>query len=697
MPNFVSPGVYVIEKDNSEFAPTINSSVVGIVGFASKGPTNKATLITSPQSLVNTFGEPGEGITGQGLEGAIEILEATNSLYFTRAISSASSIQASATVSMGACPAVWVSSGGYGVTEDLYLRIQVYDKNGVAKFTAAKVYNVVSGSVSSTGTQAQALSKVLGGTVDSSPIGSYDGYIVGSYAGSDAYITVDSASGTDFATQGISSICVVNASGVPVSATYCSSVSAYGMSLSAGTATGEKTLAYLVQSLYPGAGYNAGTKSDGTTSGNSVELDNLANFNSILTVNENGYAKENYKVGLVASGNFVEDVIGQTVTDATSEIILGGLYSSGLPLTPTKLTSYSDRLTTLGVAGIHGTLKYIEEDGTTTITDTDSANPRFVKFIAGTYNLTGGTNGIPTSSDDIAAAIIGESLDSGKTGMQTLNDESLNISIAVVPGLTDQRIQNALITLAEATQNFIAVVSPPFAIGGVQQAIAWANGADDKRSAALNSSYAACYWPWVKVYSVYDGADRWYSPDIFGARAMAYSDSVGEVWDAPAGIRKGRLTKPIDVEVRLSQGDRDSLYSGGNCINPIVSFPVRGMMIFGQRTCQRIASSLDRINVRRLLIYLRKVLLITGLPFVFSPNDAITWGLVEDALNPLLDDIKRRRGLYQFKVVCSSDVNTPQRIDQNQLFVKVLLQPVKTAEIIVFELNLTNTAAKLGV
>ena len=90
MPNFVSPGIYVLEKDISEYAPTVNSSVVGIVGFATKGKTNTATLITSPENLVNTFGRPSENITGQGLEGAIEVLETTNQVYFLRAAVDAS-------------------------------------------------------------------------------------------------------------------------------------------------------------------------------------------------------------------------------------------------------------------------------------------------------------------------------------------------------------------------------------------------------------------------------------------------------------------------------------------------------------------------------------------------------------------------------------------------------------------------------
>ena len=142
MPNYVSPGVYTIEKDISEYAPSINTSIVGVVGFAAKGPTNKATLITSQNNLIRTFGEPSEAITGQGLEGSLEILEQTNSLYYIRAAASTAA-DASATMGIGSCPAVIVSGPaaygagqGFGVDSgsSLTLRIQVYDQDGVSQF-----------------------------------------------------------------------------------------------------------------------------------------------------------------------------------------------------------------------------------------------------------------------------------------------------------------------------------------------------------------------------------------------------------------------------------------------------------------------------------------------------------------------------------------------------------------------------------
>jgi len=288
-----------------------------------------------------------------------------------------------------------------------------------------------------------------------------------------------------------------------------------------------------------------------------------------------------------------------------------------------------------------------------------------------------------------------QGISSDKTGVYALDDDTLNISMALVPGTSDENVQNALVTLAESTQNFLAVVSPPQGLTTVQQAIDWSNGQSDERTGALNSSYAAIYWPWVKTFDTFSQSDRWFDPSIYAVRQMAYTDDVSDAWFAPAGVIRGRLTKPTDVEISVNQGDRDSMYSGGNVVNPIVNFPQQGIMIFGQRTAQRDPTALDRVNVRRLMIIIRKQLLGSTRRFVFEPNDAVTWEKVVNVVNPLLDDIQRRRGLVQYKVVCDETTNTPIRVDRNELWCKVLLKPTKAAEIVVFELNLTNQSATL--
>jgi len=733
MPNYVSPGVYTIEKDISDFAPSINTSIVGLVGFASKGPTNKATLITDQNKLIKTFGFPNEDIVGQALEGALEILETTNSLYFVRAAND-NAVDASATMSVGLCPAVIVSGppttdnvthcfGGTGTgASALTLRIQSYDNNGVAQFPensgAGKDFTIVTGTA---GSQALALRSVIGGSLDADKVGVFtdddattgglglSGAIVGAFAGKDASISVSACTGSTFdAANGVSALRIVNgpsgAASFGVSGSFASAVRSYGTSF---LSTGTNSCNYLVQSLHPGTGYNGGTKANGDTSGNSITINGLGAENFSVVVNQDGVAEETFKANFLGSGVFLEDVINTGETNTTSEIIKGNLRKDDADATAAKVNRFVGNVATIfGAAGFEATTNLLvpsdsTSDGTgdpTEVTTVTDAGGRFVKLIqSAATNLAGGTNG---DDSDQTTALIGDASQDPKTGMQALDDPLLNIGIALIPGIYTQSVQNELITLAERTQNFLALLAPPLAIGNVQAAIDWSNGKSsstaNSRTAAINSSYAAIYWPHVKVFSVFDGKDRFLDPSIFGARQMAFTDAVADSWFAPAGFRRGRLTKPTETEVKLNQGDRDSLYSGGNVINPIVNFPQQGITIFGQRTTQRNPTALDRINVRRLMIYIRKVILLATQRFVFEPNDEFTWSQIEGVLNPFLDDIRRRRGITEFRVVCDETVNTPIRVDRNELWTKVLIKPTKTAEILIFEINLTNQSAQLG-
>ena len=738
MANYVSPGVYTIEKDISDFAPSINTSIVGVVGFAGKGPTNKATLITSQNSLIDTFGSPSENINGQGLEGSLEILEQTNSLYFVRAATAAAA-DASATLEIGACPSLIVSGPasnsligeGYGVGTALHLTVQVYDNDGTAQFTdnggVGRHFDIPTGTGTS---QAAALAKVIGGELDFDKLGVFggtgavgstatglqlSGLIAGSFAGSGASMGV-SAFTTATRDTGVSALMPVSAMdgttnfGVPSTSWggNASAVRVYGATVDK---TGVSAASYEVESLHPGAGYNAGTRTDGTTSGNSITVTNLGGKNFTIAVNDDGTTAESFKASFVSGQNFLEDVINTGETNAKSAIIKGNLHKGGADATAAKLSDFTGQLGTI-FGGTHYivTTQYLDPNanptgvGTATaIEDTVTTNgPRFIKPIAtAASNLAGGANG--DASDDAnaaATALIGNAALADKTGMQALDDPLLNVAIALVPGIYTESVQNNLITLAETTQNFIALVAPPYGIGNTQAAIDWSNGKSSttgmSRTSPINSSYAAIYWPHVKVFSTFDGVDRFLDPSIFGARQMAFTDAVADSWFAPAGFRRGRLTKPTEVEVKLNQGDRDSLYSGGNVVNPIVSFPQQGITIFGQRTTQRSPSALDRINVRRLMIYIRKVILAATQRFVFEPNDEFTWSQIEGVLNPFLDDIRRRRGITEFRVVCDETVNTPIRVDRNELWTKVLIKPTKTAEILIFEINLTNQSAQLG-
>jgi len=679
-----SPGVVFIEKDNSAYPPSIESSIVGIVGYATKGPTNEATLITSRENLLQTFGNPSEALQGQGLEGAMEILEATNQVQYVRAVGSDAQ-DASAVVNFGVCPAIRFNASSYGITNPLYLRVTARDSDGVEVLTQ-QTYAIASSTANQAAgiSQASAIASIIGtGTAKTDHIGvvfdsaETQGYLVNSYAGRLASLSISAYTNSTFTTPAASAFfLVVPDSGV--SSVGVSSATVFGADVSAGS------LAYLVRSQYPGTGYNLSTVGiTGQTVGLSVEVESNGSPNTILSINNEGATAESFNISLLNDTTFVEDVINIGVDNATSDYIKGEILFSGLTTgSPSKLTSFQDQISALGLTQA----RLILNNGSNTLA---SFLPRFVKFKPGTYNLSGGTNGTMNNT-----AIIGTA--ANKTGIYALDDDTLNISMALVPGVFDQQVQNALITLAEESQNFIAAVSPPYGLDTVQEVTEWMNGrtSDGSRTAAINSSWASVFWPHVQVFDVFSGKDRWYDPAIFAVRQMAFTDNVAETWFAPAGFRRGRLTKPTATEKALNQGDRDALYV--NNINPIVNFVPEGITIFGQKTAQRAATALDRINVRRLMIFLRKVLLQTGRQDLFEPNDAFTWDVIKGKAEAVLSDIQARRGIVDFRVICDSTVNTPLRVDRNELWCKVLLRPVKTAEWIVFEVNLTSQSAKFS-
>jgi len=700
-----SPAVVFLERDNSSYPANIDSSIVGIVGYATKGPLDTPTLITSQENLVNTFGKPNESIPGQGLEAALEILETTNQIRYVR-VAPDNATTASSLVTIGSCPAVLVSAGSMGddgagigtagANINFFFRISVKDSDGV-EVQEDTLYNVLSSLNVPTGYgQASALSRIIGNgsnpsdkvgvfydqTSTDSLVGYNNGLIVGSFAGANARLSVSAYSGTLTSLVGAPILKALHSSGSVTSTGYVSSITANGYTV---TSVAANSLFYKSQALYKGSGYNLGTDTNtGQTSGLSIELDAYAGPYSNVTVNSDGITAETFKVSLIDDQFFIEKAINTGDTNLKSTLIKGEIgIANQTSATPTANANFWS-IACLGAPG-----------GKVTLTNGEvSASPRFLKFVDGTYSMTNGSNGtVDETATSSFAEVIGTA--SAKTGMYALDDDNLNISIALVPGIYDQDVQNNLITLAETSQNFIAVVAPPIGLNNVQEATNWMNGKGDLgRTAAINSSWAAVYWPHVQVYNVFDQKDMWYDAAIYAVRQMTFTDNVAESWFAPAGFRRGRLTKPTATEIALNQGDRDSLYVTN--LNPIVNFVPDGITIFGQKTAQRAATALDRVNVRRLMIYLRKVLLQAGRIDLFEPNDQFTWDQVKAKAQAVLSDIQNRRGITDFRVICDETTNTPLRVDRNELWCKILLKPTKTAEWIVFEVNLTSQSAKFN-
>ena len=210
-------------------------------------------------------------------------------------------------------------------------------------------------------------------------------------------------------------------------------------------------------------------------------------------------------------------------------------------------------------------------------------------------------------------------------------------------------------------------------------------------AAGLDSSYAAAYWPWLQTVDPNTGLLVYVPASTMIPGVYAFTDASSDPWFAPAGITRGGLGSVVRAERKLTSANRDTLYEGN--VNPIASFPQQGVVVFGQKTLQKAATALDRINVRRLLITLKDYISQIADNLVFEANTISTRQNFLTQVNPYLESVQQRQGLYAFKVVMDETNNTPDVIDRNELIGQIFLQPTKTAEFIVLDFNVLPTGA----
>jgi len=266
------------------------------------------------------------------------------------------------------------------------------------------------------------------------------------------------------------------------------------------------------------------------------------------------------------------------------------------------------------------------------------------------------------------------------------NQDDYQFNLLVTPGLIDTAQTSQMTTALNNTQmrgdSIYIMDLVPYA-----STITAAN----TQANARNSSYGAAYWPWLQTIDPDMGDQVWVPASAMIPGVYAFNDNASEPWFAPAGINRGGLTTVIRPERKLSQANRDSLYT--NKVNPIASFPGVGTVVYGQKTLQRQASALDRVNVRRLLIALKSYIGQTAQTLVFEQNTAATRNNFLASVNPYLESVVQRQGLYAFKVVMDESNNTPDVVDRNQMVGAIYLQPTKTAEFIILDFNVLPTGA----
>jgi phage tail sheath protein FI len=327
---------------------------------------------------------------------------------------------------------------------------------------------------------------------------------------------------------------------------------------------------------------------------------------------------------------------------------------------------------------------YLDNTGTPKVQFTGSIP------VAASGSFTGATDTMKGGAafyDTISTAGNTQGLDGGSyTNMINLlsNSDDYKFNVLLTPGLFNSLHTSAVSSIITNTQgrgdNLYVLDLVPY--NSTTTAVV-------NQAAAVNNSYAASYWPWCQIQDPSTGKNVWVPASTVVAGVYAYNDRVAEPWFAPAGINRGGLGNVIRVEQKLSQTTRDTLYLGK--VNPIATFPGTGVVVYGNKTLQTQASALDRVNVRRLLISLKSYIGQVANTIVFEQNTVATRNQFLGQVNPYLESVQQRQGVYAFKVVMNDSNNTPDVIDRNQLVGAIYIQPTKTAEFIYLNFNITPT------
>ena len=301
------------------------------------------------------------------------------------------------------------------------------------------------------------------------------------------------------------------------------------------------------------------------------------------------------------------------------------------------------------------------------------------------------------------------SLQAAITSNDDIRNETNRFNLVAAPGYAE--LADEMLTLSvDRKDTVFALIDPPFRLKAdatstknwaTNSAVATENGEDGLVSA---SSQAAVYYPHALTTNI-DGTNIMVPASHMALRTYAYNDQVAFPWFAPAGFQRGVVNNATSVgyldpaegeftAVALNEGQRDSLYL--NKVNPVASFPGRGISVFGQKTLNPVASALDRVNVSRLVIYIREQLDDAVKPFLFEPNDTLTRTNAKVVVDRFLSELVSQRGLYDFVTVCDTTNNTPARIDRNELHIDIAIQPVKAVEFIYIPIRIQNTLGSAG-
>ena len=389
------------------------------------------------------------------------------------------------------------------------------------------------------------------------------------------------------------------------------------------------------------------------------------------------------------SENYIERVVGNQRKTKSTDGDVTYIKSVG---------EYVNRSRFVRIAAVNlPTLNYTSTDGLTVGTDGQSVSFSGSLPIAHSGSFQGATGNLYSGGFDkyfeniINANTQGVQASSYTDAISILeNKDEYVFNIISAPGLIydfgDHKTQlDSIISLAQTRGDAIAVID-------VEQYGATVSNATAAAS-TINSSYAATYWPWLQTQSA-TGKNVWIPASTVIPGVYAFTDGAAAPWFAPAGLTRGGIPNVIQAERKLTRAQRDTLYNAN--VNPIATFPGAGISVFGQKTLQKKKSALDRVNVRRLLINLKKFVNDVSRTLVFEQNTNTTREIFLSQVNPFLESVVQRQGLFAFRVVMDESNNTPDVIDRNQLIGQIFIQPAKTVEFIVLDFTIEPTGATFG-
>lgn len=798
MPSFIAPGVYIIERDFSDYVAALQQTSLGMVSTSKRGPLNEPLLCTTPEQFLNTFGEP--TVNSYGAHAALNYLRRGNQLWFNRIAkeyepNAALFVEAGTPNSQGLIFSFAVSAG-HGLAVNDYIRIS---QSGKATTQNAKVtgivgtmitidsplldsYDASSGSdcdiAVSTDASAAASAEVFGlSRVNGSSVSRLVKFTAkdpGSFANfgtrqgieiviedGGQFTNINETTGLPYESEGGIPLQGV----VPATPSVDTKIELLNLTASDGVRVGEMRGVNYDSAVAVLLEVTAGAGNSSTSSGADV---------MVLTVNSTTGFSEGNSIQISGTDYDGEYEILNVLSATEMEILYSGAITNGPLDTPGFIENLDSshfgvvyRCTDSGLEAGYSTwvaqgvltkrVKVFYQGRQVEVFDNiigyDTSSPNYWDTVIGSPNTTssnssyiyaeylgageqpvntyqrvkhpnnprllmGTDTSCRVSDSSVAASVIvrnakgynGEnpasddyigSIDEGgrHTGIQVFRKvEAYDINMLCVPGVSLAAVIQEMIAILDERNDCLGIVDPPFGLTP-QEVVDWHNGTGTYTGyhSAFTTNRAALYYPWVKQYDPYTKRELWLPPSAIIPAVIAYNDTVGEQWFAPAGLQRGLVPNALAVAHVSTLGEVENYYGplNGNAINPIMQFSRDGIAVYGQRTLQRFPTALDRINVRRLLFFIEKSIAKVSRRLAFEQNDEILWSQFRNLIDPFMANLVGRRAIEDYRVVCDSTTNTPLNRNNNEVVAKIYLIPVKSAEKII--LNVTVLSSGINV